>query len=260
VVTRLARARTPYVLVTCEHGGNRIPAPYRALFRDGAEVLASHRGYDPGALDLARALAAAFDAPLIGATVSRLLVELNRSPRHPQCFSEFTRGLAPADRQRIAARYYAPYRNQVTEQAGQAIAAGRRVVHLSAHSFTPVLDGVVRNADVGLLYDPACEGERRLCEYWAALLQRRIAPLRVRRNYPYRGSADGLTTSLRRRFAAGHYAGIEIEANQKHYFGPAAGWRRLRAAIVDSALEALQAPRPPRTATRPASIRQEQRA
>ena len=37
---------------------------------------------------------------------------------------------------------------------------------------------------------------------------------RVRRNYPYRGAADGLTTALRRLFKPKDYLGLEIEINQ----------------------------------------------
>ena len=44
------------LLLTCEHGGNRIPPEYRALFRGATAALASHRGWDPGALALARRL------------------------------------------------------------------------------------------------------------------------------------------------------------------------------------------------------------
>ena len=57
-------------LVTCEHGGNRIPAPYAALFRGHEAILQSHRGYDPGAAALARALAAACAASLVLASVT----------------------------------------------------------------------------------------------------------------------------------------------------------------------------------------------
>ena len=72
------------LVITCEHGGNRIPVPYRDLFRGQQRQLASHRGYDPGALVMGRALAAAFAAPLVVSTVSRLLVDLNRSVGHPR--------------------------------------------------------------------------------------------------------------------------------------------------------------------------------
>ena len=79
------------VVVTAEHGGNEVPAEYRTLFRSRTKLLASHRGWDPGTLDLARRLAAAFGAPLVAATTTRLLVDLNRSPHNPRAFSEITR-------------------------------------------------------------------------------------------------------------------------------------------------------------------------
>ena len=56
-------------------GCSAIPAPYRDLFHAHQALLDSHRGYDPGALILARALATAFAAPLVASTVSRLLVD-----------------------------------------------------------------------------------------------------------------------------------------------------------------------------------------
>jgi predicted N-formylglutamate amidohydrolase len=84
------------------------------------------------------------------------------------------------------------------------------------HSFTPVLDGTARKADIALLYDPARPRERALAAHWLRAL--RVAePARVvRRNDPYRGSADGLTTALRGEYPAARYLGIEIEVNQRH--------------------------------------------
>ena len=38
----------------------------------------------------------------------------------------------------------------------------------------------------------------------------------MRRNYPYRGTSDGLTRYLRKRYADRDYCGIELEVNQKH--------------------------------------------
>ena len=84
---------TDAFIVTCEHGGNRIPAPYRPLFARHAALLATHRGYDPGAQQMARALAVALHAPLVTATVSRLLIDLNRSLGHPRLHFEATRDL-----------------------------------------------------------------------------------------------------------------------------------------------------------------------
>jgi predicted N-formylglutamate amidohydrolase len=227
------------VIVTCEHGGNDVPTRYRQLFAQRRRTLHSHRGFDPGAIVLARELASACNAVLVSAKTSRLLVELNRSPHHTQLFSEFTRNLPRETKEEILHRYYRPYRARVEQFIRAAIGSRTRVVHLSSHTFTPVLDGIVRNADVGLLYDPRRPLERLFCERWSSLLAQRIAPLRVRRNYPYRGYDDGFTTTLRRSFPANRYLGIEIEVNQKHALTAGDAWRRLRRDIVQSALDML---------------------
>ena len=231
---RLSPGGRPFFVVTCEHGGNRIPARYQPLFRRQGALLESHRGYDPGALIMAKQLARSLNAPLVTSTVSRLLIDLNRSLSHRALYSDVARTLSPQERAAIVARYYQPYRAQVEAHGAGAIQARRRVIQLSAHSFTPVLDGRERNADVGLLYDPARPAERALCERWSKVLQDLIDPLRVRRNYPYRGENDGLTSHLRRQFGAQAYVGVEIEVNQRHVFTGGTHWRRLREAIVAS--------------------------
>jgi predicted N-formylglutamate amidohydrolase len=228
-----------FLVVTCEHGGNRIPAEYAGLFRGWGGILATHRGFDPGALVMARQLAAEFHAPLVASTVSRLLIDLNRSLGNPRVWSDATRVLPPAGKLRIVRRHYAPYRQRVEAIVTQAVAAGRRVIHLSSHSFTPVLDAQVRNADVGLLYDPARPAETAMAACWKSTFARHAPELRVRRNYPYRGRNDGLTSSLRRRFPCESYVGMEIELNQglmRHK----PQWRRLRGVVVATLIAALR--------------------
>nr|WP_272942488.1 N-formylglutamate amidohydrolase [Herbaspirillum sp. CF444] len=220
--------------MTCEHGGNCIPAPYDVLFRDEQALLDSHRGYDAGALLMAQKLATAFDGALVTATVSRLLVDLNRSIGHPRLFSTTTRRLLPATRKEILAQYYRPYREQVEGLVRQAVSEGKRVIHISSHSFTPELNGKVRRADVGLLYHPARDGEVRLCAHWQASLAALAPTLRVRRNYPYAGKGDGLTAYLRLRFASSAYIGIEVEVNQHIVQQEAARWTELGIMLPDS--------------------------
>ena len=225
---------TDSFLITCEHGGNRIPASYQRFFRGRRALLDSHRGYDPGALVMAKALARAFKAPLVTSTVSRLLVDLNRSIGHPQAFSVATRD-APAElRAKIVERHYRPYRLQVERLVRQLASRGRRVIHISSHSFTPELDGKVRLADVGLLYHPGRHGEARLCARWKASLAAFAPELRVRRNYPYAGKGDGLTSHLRLRFPSNAYVGIELEINQSIVLAAGRRWMALRRTLIDS--------------------------
>lgn len=198
-------------LFTCEHGGHEIPAEFVDGFRHAQEELASHRGWDHGALQAFEALAGAHADAAFCATTSRLLIDLNRSLHHPQVFSRHSRGLPPASHADIVARWWRPWRESVVATIEQWLAEGAQVRHVSVHSFTPVLGIEVRNADIGLLYDPARAAEARFCRHWQLLLRR--CGWRVRRNYPYRGAADGHTTALRKRFPKG-YLGVELELNQ----------------------------------------------
>ncbi len=228
-------------LITCEHGGNRIPLPYRELFRGSRALLDSHRGYDPGSLVLARAIAAALRGLLLTSTVSRLLVDLNRSIGHPRVFSAATRGAPAKLRAKILDQYYRPYREQAEHFVSQSVSRGRRVIHISAHSFTPKLNGQVRRADVGLLYHPGRRGEVELCARWKAALASTAPELRVRRNYPYAGKGDGLTSHLRLRFPPGAYVGIELEVNQDIVLTAGRRWTALRRLLIDSLRETCAA-------------------
>jgi hypothetical protein len=73
-----------------------------------------------------------------------------------------------------------------------------------------------------------------LCARWQASLAAIAPALRVRRNYPYAGKADGLTSHLRRRFAPGAYVGIELEVNQRIVNSAGRRWTALRRLLVDS--------------------------
>lgn len=222
------------LVVTCEHGGNEIPPEFRSLFKGHAELLRTHRGYDPGALDLAKAFARELDAPLHFTTISRLLIEQNRSLGHPRLFSLVTRDLDRSTKSQLIETYHAPYRERVVELIEQAIRRQGTVLHLSVHSFTPVLDGDVRRADVGLLYDPGRRVEKKLADRWFDVLRQQRPDLIVRRNYPYRGTADGLTTWLRKQFGASHYAGVELEINQRYPLERGTAWRKLQNGLVES--------------------------
>ena len=112
------------------------------------------------------------------------------------------------------------------------------MLHVSAHSFTPVLRGEVRNCDVGFLYDPRRRGEVRFVEAWHAALGAAAPDLVLRRNYPYRGVSDALVTHLRRRYGARGYVGMELEVNQKHV--GSRGWRSLIAVLAATLATAVE--------------------
>ncbi|MGY6587190.1 MAG: N-formylglutamate amidohydrolase [Wenzhouxiangella sp.] len=197
-------------LITAEHASAVVPERWRYLFTHSPSVLASHRAWDAGSRDLAQALSHAMQAPLIEGRVSRLLVDLNRSLSHPGVFSEFSRGLPDDERQWLIENYWRPHWRAYRDNLE---AARKTVLHLACHSFTPVLNGQVRQADIGLLYDPSRSGEQAFCRQLKAAIQARLPDLRVRMNYPYRGVANGLGQQHRRFFDQTRLMSIELEVN-----------------------------------------------
>jgi predicted N-formylglutamate amidohydrolase len=201
------------LIVTCEHGGNKIPKAYLSLFKD-CDALHSHRGYDLGALDVFTHLKPLADASTYSET-SRLLIEINRSLHHKNLFSEYTNKLSKTEKDALIADYYLKYRNDVENSIKIFTKNKQIVLHLSVHSFTQNLNGNERRCDIGLLYDSRNTEEKKICKQIKTQLLQLDTTLNVRFNYPYLGKADGLTTYLRKQFPI-RYIGIELEINQKY--------------------------------------------
>lgn len=208
----MARRRSVW-LFTCEHARAAVPTRYRSLFAARKQVLGTHAAYDIGALAAARWLAKYFGASLFEGAVTRLLVDLNRSPWHRELHSEWTAPLAPAELAALRARYYQPFRDEVAGWLDNTLQR-HAVVHVSVHSFTPYWLGADRRCDLGVLYDPRRRVERSFADRLCAQARQDAPGLRVRRNFPYRGIADGHVTALRKRFPTSHYVALELELSQ----------------------------------------------
>ena len=204
------------LMLTCEHASYRLPAAFKKAVP--AEVLKTHRAYDIGAAQVFRKLVK-FAKPEFSCEgkYSRLFVDLNRTITNKSSFSEFYEALnkaAAAKAKAEASAYWTEYRAAI-EKFVKANAK-KEIVHLGIHSFTPTLNGKVRNTDIGILYDPARPQERAYAQVIKDEIKRLFPAMKVRFNYPYKGSSDGLTTTLRKKFGP-RYVGIEIEINQKFF-------------------------------------------
>ncbi|PWI31407.1 N-formylglutamate amidohydrolase [Flavobacteriaceae bacterium LYZ1037] len=201
------------LVLTSEHGGNLIPKAYASLFINQQALLNTHRGYDLGSLDLFNYLKPLSSFSL-SSTTSRLLIELNRSLHHKNLFSEFSMNLSLEEKEQLIKAYYLVYRNNVEKQIKYFIDSGETVLHVSVHSFTPILNEVIRNCDIGLLFDSRKASEKLFAKTLKKSLIKENPNYSVRFNYPYLGKADGFTTYLRKQFQE-NYLGIELEINQK---------------------------------------------
>jgi predicted N-formylglutamate amidohydrolase len=222
----LTPPRFDALLVTCEHAGNAVGSR-AAAFRGQPDVLRTHRAWDPGAAVLARELAAACHAPLHEGQFTRLLIDLNRRENSKAVFSSYT----PLDARGQLLEFHRNWRAAVLADALRLSRRGR-LLHVSCHSFTPEMHGEVRNAEIGLLYDPRRALEKRTADAWHAALREALPGARVRRNYPYKGISDGVTSWLRRELPATRYAGFELELNQSFAAKPAREWKATREAVI----------------------------
>ena len=149
-------AMTDRLVLTCEHAGNVVPDRYAGRSSSGWCSTCCRRiaaGTRARCCSRAR-WPSAFSAPLYFEETTRLLVDLNRSVGNPELHSEATRHLTLRERREILEAYYHPHRGRVDAAMAAAVASGDRVVHIASHSFTPELNGHVRTADIGMLYDP----------------------------------------------------------------------------------------------------------
>ena len=216
------------LMLTCEHASNHVPATFKKFVP--ADVLETHRAYDIGARAVFRKLVK-FAKPefYCEGKFSRLFVDLNRTITNKVVFSEYydtqnSRVQTAVAKMKAQARaYWREYRENVEKFVSKNIRSLRQaqrpeavIVHLGIHSFTPVLNGKVRNTDIGILYDPARPLERTYANVIKAEIKRLYPKMKVRFNYPYKGTSDGLTTTLRKKFGP-RYVGIEIEINQKFF-------------------------------------------
>ena len=216
------------LILTCEHASNKLPAAFKKAVP--ADVQETHRAYDIGACSVFRKLVK-FAKPefFCEGKFSRLFVDLNRTITNKSAFCEYYEALEASDKAAAekakaqATTYWQEYRTTIEKFVESAIKPNTRaakskpiVVHLGIHSFTPVLNGKVRNADIGILYDPSRPLERAYANVIKAEITRLYPTMKVRFNYPYKGSSDGLTTTLRKKFGP-RYVGIEIEINQKFF-------------------------------------------
>jgi predicted N-formylglutamate amidohydrolase len=152
-------AESPILLV-CDHASCRFP---QALGDMGLDPFARrcHLAIDIGAGKLTESLAKSLGVTAVIAQYSRLVVDCNRQLMDPGAFLEYgdgilvpgNRNLTREDKDARANSIYWPYHNAIDEQIKRLKAFGSKPLFVSVHSFTPVLNGVSRAVQMGVLWD-----------------------------------------------------------------------------------------------------------
>ena len=170
--------------------------------------------HDEPAAYVAQRLADKLQVPLVMNRHSPDLIQVTHSRHHRSLFPPQTRAWSADQRQQLIDTIYDPYRARVRQAIQNGLDRSGYLIHLSIKTFDIQKKGKIQRADAGLLYDPACEHEVDLCLDLVDELYEEVPMLRVRRNYPGRGTTDRLTKSMRAEFADENYFGIDMLLNR----------------------------------------------
>lgn len=200
---------TADLLLVADHASAEVP-PGIDLGISPA-LLADHIAVDIGTDALTRRLARALSAPAIIATVSRLVVDLNRDPADLGAVPASSDGhlipgnwnLPQAERELRVRAIHVPYHEAIAAE----IAQRRPALIVSVHSFTPRLatrPDWQRPWPIGILYN---QDERAARLGLVALAAR---GLHVGVNQPYSGRDLNYTMDRHAEAAGIPYLGIEV--------------------------------------------------
>ncbi|MGX5845665.1 N-formylglutamate amidohydrolase [Mesorhizobium sp. PL10] len=225
------------MVLVADHARRDLPEEYGSLGLPAVE-LERHIAYDIGVETVTRELAAALDVPAVIANFSRLLIDPNRGEDDPTLIRQLYDGtivpgnypIAAEERERRLDGFYRPYHDAVGAMiASVAQASGKAPFIFSVHSFTPVMQGVVRPWHVGILWDLDDRVARPLIDMLAE-----DKDLVVGDNEPYDGALRGDTMFKHAIVNGFAHALIEIRQDLIADSKGAQDWAERLAPIVDA--------------------------
>lgn len=207
-----AAGASPFLLIG-DHAGAAIPAALGDLGLADTDRR-RHIAIDIGVHGLGHRLAERIDAPFLHQIYSRLVIDCNRDPIRDDAIPVVSddspisgnEGLGEAARAARAMAIHTPYHQAIANMIDARRAAGRDTILLSLHSFTPVMGGVVRPWEVGILH---WHGRTNFARAMLAALRDKAA-LTVGDNVPYAMDATDYTVPFHAFPRDLAYAEIEV--------------------------------------------------
>lgn len=207
-----AAGASPFLLIG-DHAGAAIPEALGDLGLGDADRR-RHIAIDIGVHGLGHRLAERLDAPFLHQIYSRLVIDCNRDPARNDAIPAVSDGsrisgneaLGEAVRASRVAAIHASYHQAISDMIDARSAAGRDTILLSLHSFTPVMGGIARPWEVGVLH---WRGRTDFAHAMLAAL-RDPATLTVGDNVPYAMDATDFTVPFHAFPRDLAYAEIEV--------------------------------------------------
>ncbi|KQN27970.1 N-formylglutamate amidohydrolase [Sphingomonas sp. Leaf34] len=230
-------------LLIGDHAGNAVPQALGSLGLSDTD-LSRHIGWDIGIGELGALLAERLDAVFVRQTYSRLVIDCNRSPSQPDLIAEVSDatvvpGNAALDDAARAARFaeiHTPYQAAIADEIARRDAAGMATVLVALHSFTPAMQGALRDQDrpwhIGILHDG---GDTAFAHALLDVL-RQEADLVVGDNQPYRMDLIDYTIPRHAYPERRPYAEIEVRQDLLGSTDGCSAWADRLARLLPDAL------------------------
>ena len=238
VTVENAEGAGPFVFL-CDHASNFFPPPYDSTLGITDADKSAHIAWDPGALGVARDLAASLNSPLVHTTVSRLIIDCNREESRSDLIPSLSETTKIAGNRNLSADEKAfrlnlvhrPFHKAINKVLNWRLEQGLPTAVVSIHSFTPVYKGNARPWEIGLIY----EKDRRLADPVLEDLKER-GDLTVGDNEPYAPS-DGVYYTIRRHGEDRQLPCLMIEIRNDEVKSSAeeARWAEMLAPILEKA-------------------------
>lgn len=238
-----ASQATPFLLV-CDHASAALPDEFGENILP-PEDAARHISHDIGAAAVTRLLASTLPAHAFLATLSRLVVDLNRSAECPDVIPEisdgsivpFNQNLSAPERTARLQTYHEPYHHALGKLAQSHIAQhGQQTLGILVHSFTPCLKTCTqmqRPWHIGLLWRDDEKTARQLQRWLESHTDFVIGD-----NEPYT-AFSGASYTMRKHFGDADIPHIAIELRQD-LIADRAGQENM-ATLLAQAFKALRA-------------------
>jgi predicted N-formylglutamate amidohydrolase len=143
------------IVLLCEHGGSRVPAPWANLGL-ASLYFATHHGCDLGAAELTRAVAQELGASAIIANYSRLFLDYNRKRDDPECRRIEIGGVPVPGNLELAEAEIGVREAIARAPVERAIALWTEqrpaLAVISIHSFSPYWSNARRDCQIGVMW------------------------------------------------------------------------------------------------------------
>ncbi len=233
-VTRVNERAPASLVLCCDHASRAVPKNMGRMGL-GPDQFDRHIAYDIGAEAVTRNLAEALDVQAVIAGYSRLVLDLNRPPGHPDQMPEISdntvippnQDMTAEERLRRIEEIFEPYHSTLRRALVETWERRRRAPALfSVHSFSPGFGDEERPWDIGVMWNRDERMSRPVIE---SLKQ---YGLRIGENEPYSGRAVAYTMNSHGGASGLAHCAVEINQDQLTDLSGIERWSTMLAEVM----------------------------